>query len=383
MGSSKGIHAVGREPKPLALSTPFVSNTSVTRRYFDTIKTAAAALVAATFVASGVTKLMAPQRLADAIAGRNLVPHHWAPALAMIVPCLWIVAGLGMLTRPYRKAAAWIGVVMLALFACTLTIAAIRGIDTACGCLGGGRNRSDYIFIMLRTAVLAAATWAAAWWDPSTEERQPVVATDAVDRKMRREALVKQVMVMALIGAGVGTVTAVVHPNPAIESLLEHPKAANYPTAAGAVAPAPILAGASHKAVEFFLHQGGTNPSVESEELLRRAEHEPPPPEISPEAARAIPNAYWINVDSPRFAKIMPVPNATNVTASNLHAVLDDWKARGLADAPFVVFCIPGCQSSAIVARAMIARGFTQVHLLAKGYMAQKIETEVHPVYHH
>lgn len=101
------------------------------------------------FVWAGATKLLAPRDFAAAISRFDLVPEPALPAIAIGLPLIELVAGLGAVTG--RRGALLAILAMLALFLTVLGSAFLSGIDVDCGCFGPAEGES---LDAVRTALL-------------------------------------------------------------------------------------------------------------------------------------------------------------------------------------------------------------------------------------
>jgi putative oxidoreductase len=96
--------------------------------------------LAGLFLYAGGVKLVDPGAFAQDLAHYRLLPEPLAGPLAVGLPVLEIIAGLGLLTRTYMRGAGLLMAAMLALFATAMAQAKLRGINLDCGCFGAGSN---------------------------------------------------------------------------------------------------------------------------------------------------------------------------------------------------------------------------------------------------
>ncbi len=95
-------------------------------------------LFGAVFIWSGAIKLKDPLSFADAVRNFEIVGDPIAPALALLVPCIEIVAGiLTMLGRALWRGSVVVLIVSLVGFTIALASGWVRGLDISCGCFGG------------------------------------------------------------------------------------------------------------------------------------------------------------------------------------------------------------------------------------------------------
>ena len=88
--------------------------------------------LAGIFIYAGVIKLLGPEAFAHAIAQYDLVPEGLLPLVAIGLPALEVLAGLG-LTLEVRGSLSTIAVLLL-VFLVILTYAVWQNLDIDCGC---------------------------------------------------------------------------------------------------------------------------------------------------------------------------------------------------------------------------------------------------------
>jgi uncharacterized membrane protein YphA (DoxX/SURF4 family) len=86
------------------------------------------------FIYSGATKLLAPQTFAVLIEAYGLVPDMLLMPVALMLPALEVVAGVGMLFDIRGSLAVVAG--LLLLFIAILGYGIRMGLDVDCGCFG-------------------------------------------------------------------------------------------------------------------------------------------------------------------------------------------------------------------------------------------------------
>lgn len=86
------------------------------------------------FVWAGATKLSAPRAFAATISRFDLVPESALPVLAIGLPLIELIAGLGAAAG--RRDSLHVILAMLVLFSAVLGYAFLSGIDVDCGCFG-------------------------------------------------------------------------------------------------------------------------------------------------------------------------------------------------------------------------------------------------------
>ena len=107
-------------------------------------------LLCVIFLWSGFSKLIAPREFAVIIDSYGLVPEAWILPLAIILPLLEMIFGLGLLLDIKGSLAGITGFLML--FVVILSYGIWLGFDVDCGCLGPQDLKSE-AFHSLRQAL--------------------------------------------------------------------------------------------------------------------------------------------------------------------------------------------------------------------------------------
>ena len=120
--------------------------------------------LAAVFVYAGAVKVLDPAAFARAIDHFRLLPHLLAPAMAVYLPWVEIVGGVGLFWPRGRAGALLLLLGLCLLFCAAITSALARGLDISCGCFGdGGESSPSLGFSLLRSMFLALIAWWL-WW---------------------------------------------------------------------------------------------------------------------------------------------------------------------------------------------------------------------------
>jgi len=93
-------------------------------------------ILGAVFSFSAWTKIMAPQALADAIVGFEIIPESIALKAAIMLIWLELICGTFMLLGLWARATVIVITGMLTLFEVGLISVVVRGIEVNCGCFG-------------------------------------------------------------------------------------------------------------------------------------------------------------------------------------------------------------------------------------------------------
>jgi uncharacterized membrane protein YphA (DoxX/SURF4 family) len=106
--------------------------------------------ISVVFIWSGISKLIAPKEFAVIIDSYGLVPEAWILPLAIILPLLEMIFGLGLLLDIKGSLAGITGLLML--FVVILSYGIWLGLDVDCGCFGPQDLESE-AFHSLRPAL--------------------------------------------------------------------------------------------------------------------------------------------------------------------------------------------------------------------------------------
>ncbi len=111
------------------------------------------------FVYASWDKLADPRPLITIIWGYRLIPPGPANLMAIYMPWMELLVGLGLATGVRRRAAAGWASVLLTTFVIALLINAVRGINVACGCFSTSAEdvSSSWILVLRDLPMLAAA----------------------------------------------------------------------------------------------------------------------------------------------------------------------------------------------------------------------------------
>ncbi len=88
------------------------------------------------FSFSAWSKIMAPQALADAIVGFEIIPESIALVAAIMLIWLELICGIFMFLGLWARATVIVITGMLTLFEIGLISVVVRGIEVNCGCFG-------------------------------------------------------------------------------------------------------------------------------------------------------------------------------------------------------------------------------------------------------
>jgi uncharacterized membrane protein YphA (DoxX/SURF4 family) len=89
------------------------------------------------FLLSGILKLKDPILFAEAVRNYQLIGDPIAPAMALFVPWIEVIAGIAVMTDRFARGAAFILTGSMVVFTLAIVISWARGLDISCGCFGG------------------------------------------------------------------------------------------------------------------------------------------------------------------------------------------------------------------------------------------------------
>lgn len=108
----------------------------------------------AVFIWSGVAKLKDPISFADAVRNFELVKDPVAPAMALLIPWVEVIAGIFTMAGIWWRGSVATLLASLVVFTVALCIAWVRGLDISCGCFGGS-GAVNYPLMVARNVGLA------------------------------------------------------------------------------------------------------------------------------------------------------------------------------------------------------------------------------------
>jgi len=94
-------------------------------------------LFGAVFIWSGIAKLKDPISFAEAVRNFQIVGDPIAPALALFIPWVEIIAGIAVMIGKGVRGGSGILLASLIVFTVAIGVAWARGLDISCGCFGG------------------------------------------------------------------------------------------------------------------------------------------------------------------------------------------------------------------------------------------------------
>jgi len=120
-------------------------------------------LIGGLFIYAGLGKIMTPFEFAVAISNYDLVPISIAGIIAVTLPWIEVLAGLGLLLGVRIKACSLIISSLLAAFIILIIVTYLRGLDIECGCFSGVERRIGLLVIIEDLLMFTGALFILLW----------------------------------------------------------------------------------------------------------------------------------------------------------------------------------------------------------------------------
>ncbi len=146
-----------------------------TGRFIPIMECAVRWILGGIFIYSGSVKIMDPSRFAEIIAGFGMLPEVLIFPLAVLLPVIEMVAGIGLLFSV--RGSLSIIAAMLVIFIAVLLYGIHLGLDVDCGCFGPEDPEQAYKGLkaaLARDAVMMAAVVFVFWSRVRTRKRAAV-----------------------------------------------------------------------------------------------------------------------------------------------------------------------------------------------------------------
>ncbi len=92
------------------------------------------------FLLSGIIKLKDPILFAEAVRNYRIIGDPIAPAMALFLPWVEVVAGIAVMSDRFARGGAFILTGSMMVFTLAIAISWARGLDLTCGCFGGNEE---------------------------------------------------------------------------------------------------------------------------------------------------------------------------------------------------------------------------------------------------
>lgn len=113
-------------------------------------------ILAGFFITAAVLKIRDPQALTTAIETYQILPYKLSFVLALFLPWLELLTGLGVLFKKHYEGSLLLLSLLLLLFIVALIQGWIRDLDVICGCFGSAdhENQTNYGWLIVRDLLL-------------------------------------------------------------------------------------------------------------------------------------------------------------------------------------------------------------------------------------
>lgn len=131
----------------------------------------------AIFLYAAYDKIIDPRALVTIIWGYRILPPGPVNLIAIFMPWLEVLLGLGLATGFKRRAAAFWAGALLVMFIVALLINAVRGFNVACGCFStSAEDVHNAWFLVLRDVPMLLAAAVLLLFPPKTRSVPPASA---------------------------------------------------------------------------------------------------------------------------------------------------------------------------------------------------------------
>jgi putative oxidoreductase len=131
---------------------------SVQHPFIRVLRTVARVALGALFIFAGAAKAYDPGEFAVEIQRYNLIPWIFGVIVALYLPWVEILSGLGLLFKRLERGALLLVTVLLVVFTVALASATVRGLNIDCGCFGKAFTATGTAVPLLRNLVLLGLT---------------------------------------------------------------------------------------------------------------------------------------------------------------------------------------------------------------------------------
>lgn len=124
-------------------------------------------IVAYVFIRAGLPKIQDPVSFSVAVGGFRLTGPELSMWVALILPWLELVLGLGLLIPRLRRTSGILLALLLLLFIGLHASAWLRGLDISCGCFGKELTPEspNYLWLIARNSLLLVGLEWITWRD--------------------------------------------------------------------------------------------------------------------------------------------------------------------------------------------------------------------------
>ena len=100
------------------------------------------------FLVAGILKILDPGSLLTATDTYQIIPYRWSYWLALYLPWVEVLAGLGILLRKAYPGSLFLVGALLAIFLIALIQAWVRGLNIICGCFSQASAESAGRYVL-------------------------------------------------------------------------------------------------------------------------------------------------------------------------------------------------------------------------------------------
>jgi len=113
------------------------------------------------FLYAAHDKVIDPRPLVTIIWNYRILPPGPVNLMAIYMPWMELVIGLGLVIGLKRRAAAFWAAALLLVFTAALLVNAVRGLDVACGCFSTSATETHnaWLLVLRDLPMLLAALW--------------------------------------------------------------------------------------------------------------------------------------------------------------------------------------------------------------------------------
>jgi putative oxidoreductase len=126
--------------------------------FIRVLRTVARIALGALFIFAGAAKAYDPGEFAVEIQRYNLIPWISGVIVALYLPWVEILSGLGLLFKRLERGALLLVTVLLVVFTVALGSAMVRGLNIDCGCFGKAFTATGTTVPLVRNMILLGLT---------------------------------------------------------------------------------------------------------------------------------------------------------------------------------------------------------------------------------
>lgn len=114
-------------------------------------------IVAGLFIYAGAIKLVQPDTFLGDIESYRMMPYTFAWLVVFYLPPFEILCGMVLLLPRLQNVAAVLLLLLMVVFIIAIAVAWARGLDISCGCFGASETKTNYLWLITRDLLIAAA----------------------------------------------------------------------------------------------------------------------------------------------------------------------------------------------------------------------------------